>query len=221
MPVRVASLDADIADAIADGILFVTSAGNDSYKIDVTGGSDYNNVVTLAGSLVYYHRGSSPGAATGAICVGAIGTTGNEAKAAYSNTGPRVDIYAPGSGIISSVYDVGITSESGNYIKYDGTSMAAPQVTGVLACLLEIYPRMTQSEALAWLLQYAGTDRIGEVLGTGFTYSNYSWIQNGNNKYLYFKSPRESTGNVFPNLAYKPRPATGMLYPRPNIYKSL
>jgi hypothetical protein len=221
MPVRVASLDADIADAIADGILFVTSAGNDSYKIDIPGGLDYDNAVTLSGNLVNYHRGSSPGAATGAICVGAIGTTGNEAKATYSNTGPRVDIYAPGSGIISSVYDVGINSGSGNYIKYDGTSMAAPQVTGVLACLLEVYPRMTQSEALAWLLKYAGTNQIAEVLGTGFTYTNFSWIQNGNNKFLYFKGPRESSGNVFPSLAYKPRPAAGMVYPRPNIYRSL
>jgi len=218
MPVRIASLDADIADAIAEGILFVTSAGNDSYKIDVPSGTDYNNAINISGNLVYYHRGSSPGAATGAICVGAIGTTGNESKATYSNTGPRVNIYAPGSGIISSAYDAGVNSGSGYYVKYDGTSMAAPQVTGVLACLLELYPRMTQDEALAWLLNFAGSNKIAE---TGTTYSNYGWLQNGNNKYLYFKNPRRTIGNVFPILIYKNRPATGMVYPRPNIYRSL
>lgn len=222
LPVRVDSLDADIADAINDGIIFVGSAGNDSYKIDVPGGVDYNNRMILSASQsVYYHRGSSPGSATGIICVGAIGTTGNEAKASYSNTGPRVDIYAPGSSIISSTYDDGLDTGAGFYAKYDGTSMASPQVCGVLACLLEIYPRLTQSEALAWLLQKAGNNKITEVLGTGYTYSNYAWIQGGNNKYLYFKNPRESSGSVFPNVVFKPRPATGMVYPRPNIYRTL
>jgi subtilisin family serine protease len=178
-------------------------------------------MILSASQSVYYHRGSSPGSATGIICVGAIGTTGNEAKASYSNTGPRVDIYAPGSSIISSTYDDGLDTGAGFYAKYDGTSMASPQVCGVLACLLEIYPRLTQSEALAWLLQKAGNNKITEVLGTGYTYSNYAWIQGGNNKYLYFKNPRESSGSVFPNVVFKPRPATGMVYPRPNIYRTL
>lgn len=222
LPVRVDSLDADIADAIDDGIIFVASAGNDSYKIDVPGGADYDNRMNLSVSQsVYYHRGSSPGSAAGAICVGAIGTSGNEAKASYSNTGPRVDIYAPGTSIISSTYDVGLDTGAGFYSKFDGTSMAGPQVTGVLACLLEIYPRLTQSEALAWLYQKAGNNKITELIGSGYTYSNYSWIQGGNNKYLYFKNPRESTGSVFPNVVYKPRPTTGMVYPRPNIYRTV
>lgn len=221
LPVRVDSLDADIADAIAEGILFVGSAGNDSYKIDVPAGVDYNNRMNLSASQsVYYHRGSSPGSAAGAICVGAVGTSGNETKATYSNTGPRVDIYAPGTSIISSTYDVGLNSGTGFYSKFDGTSMAGPQVAGVLACLLEIYPRLTQSEAIAWLSQTAGNNKIAEIIGTGYTYSNYSWIQGGANKYLYFKNPRQSTGSVFPNTAYKPRPATGMVYPRQNIYRS-
>lgn len=222
IPARVASLDADIVDAISEGIIFVASAGNDYFKIDVPGGTDYDNKINLGGqSVVYYHRGSSPGSAAGAICVGAIGTTGNENKANYSNTGPRVDIYAPGTSIISSTYNQGLDTGSGFYSKFSGTSMAGPQVTGVLACLLEVYPRLTQSEALVWLLQTAGNNKITETLGSGFTYSNNLWLQGGNNKYLYFKNPRELTGSVFPNVVYKPRPATGMVYPRPNIYRSL
>jgi len=36
-------------------------------------------------------------------------------------------------------------------IKYTGTSMASPQVAGVLACLAEQFPRITQSECLFYL----------------------------------------------------------------------
>ena len=88
------------------------------------------------------------------INVGAIDANVTEEKATYSQTGPGIDIFAPGSNILSSVHSGGVNDGrvSGyRVVKYNGTSMASPQVCGVLACLLEHWPRMTQAEAFAYV----------------------------------------------------------------------
>lgn len=105
-PFRNAAVDADITDAINDGIIFVGSAGNNSTKIDVIGGLDYNNYFVDNGLPVYYHRGSTPGAShPNIICVGNLDSVSGENKNISSNTGPRVDLYAPGTNIVSAVHD--------------------------------------------------------------------------------------------------------------------
>jgi len=43
IPVRVASVDADVEDLIASGVHVFIAAGNDYYKGDVSGGVDYDN----------------------------------------------------------------------------------------------------------------------------------------------------------------------------------
>jgi hypothetical protein len=55
------STDADISDAIADGIIFVGAAGNSSHKQDIFGGNDYNNSFVCPSlqysfDPFYYHR---------------------------------------------------------------------------------------------------------------------------------------------------------------------
>lgn len=104
-PIRQNSIDVDIQDAIDEGIIFIGSSGNDSTKIDVPGGLDYDNYYVDNGEPIYYHRGPTPGAAVGVICVGNADSTSQENKSENSNTGPRVDLYAPGNNIFSSVYD--------------------------------------------------------------------------------------------------------------------
>jgi hypothetical protein len=106
VPIRNEALDADIADAIDEGIIFIGSAGNNSTKIDVESGDDYDNLLVFNGLPINYHRGSSPGAShPDVICVGALDSSSIENKNQQSNTGPRVDIYAPGTNIISAVFD--------------------------------------------------------------------------------------------------------------------
>lgn len=104
-PQRNSSLDADIADAVAEGIIFVGSSGNQNFKVDVPSGIDYDNYYVDNGIPYYYHRGSSPGAQSDVICVGGMSASSGEGRSQNSNTGPRIDVYAPAVNIISAVYD--------------------------------------------------------------------------------------------------------------------
>ena len=69
------------------------------------------------------------GNVTGAITVGSIGPSG--AISSFSNTGPCVDIYAPGEDVLSSY----IGSPGATQVM-SGTSMSTPHVTGIIAYLM-------------------------------------------------------------------------------------
>ena len=225
---RSAALEADIADAIADGIVMVGAASNYSAKIDVAGGLDYNNLfIWSSGGVnygVYYHRGGAPSAATDFICVGAIGTTANETKATYSMTGPRVDIFAPGSSIMSSfntTASFGGVNDPRNATykigKISGTSMASPQVAGVLACALETYPTMNQAAARTYILGRAGLAQITDTAGS---YSDLTSLQGATNRYLAYREERASTGATWPRTQHFVRPSSGAVYPRTRIRRT-
>lgn len=418
--------DADIQDAINDGIIVVAAAGNENRKIDIIGGIDYNNSFISnyqPGITKYYHRGGTPNASPGVITVGAIDALSIDYQASYSNNGPRVDIYAPGTAINSSI-DVrsGFTSlfsfsnistgtlvngvvsgrqnitsvvdnryislvstqgwqqfgddrffvmnvtkatsgslawDTGGYntinrtrggigsfwipntvngtvafglrvypgnpntarnaisftdldyafylqsdgtyrftqngniagtptaystttlfeiyytddeIKYavdktvvrtisglnpniefmvdssfytpgasvgfgyiyktitdprsknyflskiQGTSMASPQVTGVLACVLQTYPNFTSTDCLNWLTTYCKTNQITEA-------PNVNWsrrydLRGASNRYLYYYKERPITGETYPKKNFLPRPTSGVVYPRPRIRRT-
>jgi hypothetical protein len=224
-PVRDAAMDADVASAIADGIIFVGAAGNAAYKVDVPGGLDYDNYFLDNGEAIYYHRGSSPSAShADVICVGALDSTTQENKLQSANTGPRVDLYAPGRNVISAVFDdsgdpngnfAGIVTSGGyNFQKYNGSSMAAAQVTGVLAVALETYPSMNQAAAKAYIIGYA---KSGLMYSTSGGLKDSTDLQGGNNRILYYYKERPDQGVVFPKRNYKQRPSTGSVWPRPSI----
>ncbi|KAK3842005.1 MAG: peptidase S8/S53 domain-containing protein, partial [Linnemannia gamsii] len=71
----------------------------------------------------------SPASTPGAMTVGA--TDKDDTIASYSNFGPCVAIFAPGSGIVSAWAD----SDTASHIQ-SGTSMASPHVAGLMAMLL-------------------------------------------------------------------------------------
>lgn len=214
---------ADMIDAMKEGIIFVGSAGNDSdqifaYNSDVTNG--YNNQVTLSNGIVLPYNRGSVGAIGDSICVGAASALVNESKAEFSNCGNRVDIFAPGQNILSSVafepnsFSCIQDPRNSNYkiAKYQGTSMASPCVTGVIACLLESQPRMTQLEVRDYLINTLG--KSSQMTATTGGYNDLTDLQGAPNRYLSFKNSSPLTGNITSKFNSGNRPIYGQMWPR-------
>lgn len=238
IPKRVSALDSDIEQAIDEGIIYVGAAGNGRWKHDVPGGPDWNNTFEMAGRYpdsvanpYYYMRGSSPTAndnnthSDGTfdipnICVGSIDVTSGDAKATYSDCGPGVDIFAPGTDIISSMTTGVNDSRNSTYKlqKLSGTSMASPQVCGVLACALEQNPHWRQEQAKAYITGIAKQNQITDTNGGPVDFRD---LQGAPDKYLFYKKERPDTGQTVPKNSPGPRPSNGLVYPRPKIYQSL
>ena len=238
IPARVAACDVDLEDLYSEGIVMVGAAGNGRWKHDVPGGVDWNNSFEMSSRYpdsvstpYFYMRGTSPTAndnlANGgaydlpSICVGAVDSIQIDQKVQFSDCGPGVDIWAPGTYIISALPSGGagdlrnITYRIG---KFSGTSMASPQVCGVLACALELYPHMTQTAAKAYILAYAKNNQL--TANTNGPADGQD-LQGAPNKFLYYHKERLVTGNTVPKLNYQPRPSTGSVYPRPRIRRTL
>ena len=227
-PFNYAALNADVEDAIADGVIVVAAAGNSYWPIGAVGSSDYNNNIISSGQTISHSRGMSPGNAPGVICVGAAGTETQEYKTDFSNFGSRIDIYAPGENIVSAVYDTSAAGEFGVTLADDprnstyklgsisGTSMASPQVAGYVASIAETYQNLTQAEALSYLITYSTKNQLGTTGSVNQT-PYQSLGDSSNNRYLFYYIERKTSGTVFPNLIRKVRPNSGTVFPRPRM----
>jgi subtilisin family serine protease len=111
--------------ADSSGVLMVHAAGNDGANLDTTD--------TFPSR--YYADG---GEAQRWITVGASSWEGGaNLVASFSNYGDeRVDLFAPGVSIYAPV-------PNQQYDRADGTSMAAPVVSGVAALIMAHYPELT------------------------------------------------------------------------------
>ena len=196
-PVRVSSVDVDVQEMIDAGIHVCIAAGNNYHKADVTTGLDYNNnLVNAYSGTIYYNRGSSPFSEE-AHMVGNIDSTehsgGLEQKAVSSTTGPAVSIYAPGTDIMSSMSNVNIftdgpypTDDNYNIGNISGTSMASPQIAGVLALYVQLNPAATPEQGLTYINT---TAKEGVIYTTGLDtdYTNHRSIKGGQNRFAFNK----------------------------------
>ena len=227
---RVSSVDADIEDAMGDGVIFVGAAGNAFWPIDRSGGNDYNNIIKYNTLNLPCSRGSTPGNTEtsngNSISVGAISMYTNDRKVHFSNCEERVDVWAPGVYIQSSVassssgYDnQNADSRDSNYYnaRSSGTSMASPQVSGLLACAAEQYPNMKQTDALQYLIEGAGIDQIADT-NEGMVDHPYTDLGDSNNRYAAYVFKRPQSGTVFPhdNHGNRVSSSNGIKYPRVN-----
>lgn len=130
----------DLMDEVrAAGVIVVAAAGNDGTNTTIYPAS-LNGVVSVSGVDI------------------------NKKLASYSNYGPFIDVAAPGGdstpdvngdgvpdGIISTVGDdtsngVGKTKIEYTFTSSIGTSMASPQVAGVIALMKAVYPALTPQQ---------------------------------------------------------------------------
>ena len=130
-----AAMQTAVNTSMANGSVIVVSAGNSNANVS----------------------GYSPASCTGVITVAATAQTGQ--RAYYSNYGAGVEIAAPGGDnnvdtTVLSTLNSGTTSPVGStYAQYQGTSMAAPHVAGLVSLMLSIQPSLTQQQVLTYLQQ--------------------------------------------------------------------
>lgn len=97
-----------------------------------------------------------------AIAVGASDTA-DGSFCEFSNRGEGLDLSAPGCGLDSA-------DSSGNSVDQQGTSLAAPTVSAVLAALRSYAPELSVDEAETLLLDSAQTTSAGKVLDAEATF---------------------------------------------------
>lgn len=121
-----AVVDEAVKYAVSKDVLLIQAAGNDNADIDVE--PNFPSRKYLDG-----------GVASSYLVVGASDYRDDETlKAPFSNYGKTaVDVFAPGVRINSTIPD------HNKYAEEDGTSMAAPVVTGLAALIRSYYPKLT------------------------------------------------------------------------------
>jgi hypothetical protein len=236
--------NSDLVDAIAEGIIVVSASGNDNAYTDVSGGVNWDNYMVDGSAYAnrnyffngyypfrdYYHRGDNF-SFNGAINVGALSNRIDEGKSDFSNWGPGIDVYAAGENVMGAMmkdeiaYGNPYYGQESNTPKWDtmgsqnGTSYASPLIAGMLACLAEIYPTLTNDQARTYLQNNAVTGLMADTADAIDVDVSTRVSTDGSNidRIALWKNHRATSGNIAFNTYNKDvntRPTSGLMYPR-------
>ncbi|MEL3953780.1 S8 family peptidase [Stenotrophomonas bentonitica] len=135
-----------------------------TYQTAINGAvSRGTTVVVAAGNSNTNVSSSVPANCANVIAVAA--TTSAGARASFSNYGTGIDISAPGQGILSTLNSGTTVPGSASYASYNGTSMAAPHVAGVVALVQSVAPTALSPAAIESLLKSTARPLPGACSG--------------------------------------------------------
>lgn len=117
----------------------ITAAVNAGTVVVVSAGNENSNAANY-----------QPASCTGVITVASSNRAGN--RASYSNYGATVEISAPGgdsgNGVLSTLNTGTTIPASDSYAFYQGTSMAAPHVAGIVSLMFSVKSTLTPAQVL-------------------------------------------------------------------------
>jgi hypothetical protein len=171
---------------IAQAILAATDAGAKVINISL-GGYATNTTLSAAigyaqdhGAVIVAAAGNDqaaqlawPAADARVVSVGAVDAA--EQQVTFSNSGPQLQITAPGYGVQTAWLN-------GQRATVDGTSISAPLVSGAIAAVLSQNPSLTAQQAWATLQQTTNdAGAPGDDPDYGHGILNVGWALNANN----------------------------------------
>jgi len=149
----------DHAQSSGPAVVNMSLTGNGSSALDTEVNSLLSaglTTVVAAGNENVDACGMSPARVPGALTVGA--STERDERASFSNYGSCVDLFAPGTNIISDWY----SSPTATTIS-SGTSESAPLVAGVAALVLEKYPSASPTTVSQTIVSQATLDTLASI----------------------------------------------------------